>query len=199
MQVHPGRLTWFTYKSPIFRKENDLIQTSRELLFSMLIFRGVNIPIILLMDEILHQLIGSLSHCITTGFYTCQVVQDFFHQQYGASGIHIMFCFFSGFPWISWGLDLIYVNCALLKIPLKVTWPSENPPWMKRYLFIKNWHFPVCHVTFREGNCFFVRFFFRVEEWKVQWTKPKGSFKEKHGLMGWQEIIRKLYPRHLMF
>ena len=84
-----------------FRKENDLIQTSRELLFSMLIFRGVHIPIILLMDEILHQLIGSLSHCITTGFYTCQVVQDFFHQQYGASGIHIMFFVFShGFLWV---------------------------------------------------------------------------------------------------
>ena len=40
--VHPGRLTEGTYKSPMKRKENDLNQTSRV--------------------EILHQLIGSLSH-----------------------------------------------------------------------------------------------------------------------------------------
>ena len=33
------------------------------------------------MDKILHQLIGSLSHYLQ-GFYTSQVVQDFFHQQY---------------------------------------------------------------------------------------------------------------------
>ena len=36
---------------------------------------------ILLMEEILHQLIGSLSHYLYTRFYTSQVVQDFFHQQ----------------------------------------------------------------------------------------------------------------------
>ena len=36
---------------------------------------------ILLMEEILHQLIGRLSHCLWV-FYTSQVVQDFFHQQY---------------------------------------------------------------------------------------------------------------------
>ena len=35
---------------------------------------------ILLIEEILHQLICSLSHYF--GFYTSQVVQDFFHQQY---------------------------------------------------------------------------------------------------------------------
>ncbi len=33
------------------------------------------------MAEILHQLIGSLSHYLLR-FYTSQVVQDFFHQQY---------------------------------------------------------------------------------------------------------------------
>ena len=33
------------------------------------------------MEEILHQLIGSLSHH-SQGFFTSQVVQDFFHQQY---------------------------------------------------------------------------------------------------------------------
>ena len=37
---------------------------------------------ILLMVEILHQLIDSLSHYLYTGFYTSQVVQDFFHQLY---------------------------------------------------------------------------------------------------------------------
>ena len=37
--------------------------------------------VILLMEYILHQLIGSLSHYLH-GFYTSQVVQDFFHQQY---------------------------------------------------------------------------------------------------------------------
>ena len=36
---------------------------------------------LLLMEEILHQLIGSLSHFFT-GFYTSQVVHDFVHQQY---------------------------------------------------------------------------------------------------------------------
>ena len=35
---------------------------------------------LLLIEEILHQLIGSLSRF--TGVYTSQVVQDFFHQQY---------------------------------------------------------------------------------------------------------------------
>ena len=35
------------------------------------------------MEDILHQLIGSLSHySLFAGFYTSQVVQDFFHQQY---------------------------------------------------------------------------------------------------------------------
>ena len=37
---------------------------------------------ILLMDKILHQLIGSLSHYIFTRFYTYHAVQDFVHQQY---------------------------------------------------------------------------------------------------------------------
>ena len=36
---------------------------------------------LLLMEEILHQLIGSLSHYLQV-FFTSQVVQDFFHQQY---------------------------------------------------------------------------------------------------------------------
>ena len=35
------------------------------------------------MEEILHQLIGSLSHYLIWWFFTSQVVQDFFHQQYG--------------------------------------------------------------------------------------------------------------------
>ena len=33
------------------------------------------------MEEILHQLIGSLSHHLQCFFYKSQVVQDFFHQQ----------------------------------------------------------------------------------------------------------------------
>ena len=37
---------------------------------------------LLLMEEILHQLIGSLCIPLFTGFYTSQEVQDFFHQQY---------------------------------------------------------------------------------------------------------------------
>ena len=37
--------------------------------------------VLLLMAEILHQLMGSVSHCLYR-FYTSQVVQDFFHQQY---------------------------------------------------------------------------------------------------------------------
>ena len=36
---------------------------------------------ILLMEEIPHQLLGSISR-LFTGFYTWQEVQDFFHQQY---------------------------------------------------------------------------------------------------------------------
>ena len=43
--------------------------------------KSLSMGIILLMEEILRQLIGSLSQ-LFTGFYTCQVVQDFFHQQY---------------------------------------------------------------------------------------------------------------------
>ncbi len=34
------------------------------------------------MEEILHQLIGSLSHYLKYRIYTSQMVQDFFHQQY---------------------------------------------------------------------------------------------------------------------
>ena len=37
---------------------------------------------ILLMERILHQLVGRLSQYLYTGLYTSQVVQDFFHQQY---------------------------------------------------------------------------------------------------------------------
>jgi len=37
--------------------------------------------VLLLMEEILHQLICQKSHYIIVGFYTSQVVQDFFHQQ----------------------------------------------------------------------------------------------------------------------
>ena len=36
---------------------------------------------LLLIAEMLHQLIGSLSQYLQ-GFYTSQVMQDFFHQQY---------------------------------------------------------------------------------------------------------------------
>ena len=39
-----------------------------------------NMKVVLLMEEILHQLIGSLSHYLQ-GFCTSQVVQDFSHQQ----------------------------------------------------------------------------------------------------------------------
>ena len=45
-----------------------------------LLFTNPSLPVILLMAEILHQLIGSLSHYL--GFHTSQVVQDFSHQQY---------------------------------------------------------------------------------------------------------------------
>ena len=51
-----------------------------------------------LMEEILHQLVGSLSHYLQ-GFITSQVVQDFFHQRYDpnivcacVSGIDIFLC-----------------------------------------------------------------------------------------------------------
>ena len=37
---------------------------------------------LLLMEEILHQLISSLSHYLYTRFHTSLVVQDFSHQQY---------------------------------------------------------------------------------------------------------------------
>ena len=43
----------------------------------------IHIPleyVMLLMEEILHQLIGSLPLHVQ-GFFTFQVVQDFFHQQ----------------------------------------------------------------------------------------------------------------------
>ena len=43
----------------------------------------IHIPleyVILLMEEILHQLIGSLPQHLQ-GFFTSQVVHDFFHQQ----------------------------------------------------------------------------------------------------------------------
>jgi len=44
----------------------------------------------LLMEEILHQLVGSLSHCLH-GFYTSQLVQNFFHQQHVR--IRLVTCF----------------------------------------------------------------------------------------------------------
>ena len=37
--------------------------------------------VILLMEEIMHQLIGNWPHSVQ-GFYTSQVVEDFFHQQF---------------------------------------------------------------------------------------------------------------------
>ena len=43
---------------------------------------------ILMLEEILHQLIGTLSHYLYTGFYTSHVVQDFFHQQYDSTSIN---------------------------------------------------------------------------------------------------------------
>ena len=47
----------------------------------------------LLMAEILHQLIGSLSHYLQ-GFSTSQVVQDFFHQQkYQGSNDFLEVCY----------------------------------------------------------------------------------------------------------
>ena len=39
-EVHPGRLTAGTYKSPMKRKENDQNQTSMEFMFQPLIFQG---------------------------------------------------------------------------------------------------------------------------------------------------------------
>ena len=44
------------------------------------------------MAEILHQLIGSLSHYyLHTRFYTSQVVQGFFHQQYDRQFFNFLF------------------------------------------------------------------------------------------------------------
>ena len=70
------------------------------------------------MEEILHQLIGSLSHYLQ-GF-TFQVVQDFFHQRYDVKGAPFklrvgMFhesCFlFSGLSgWNFWGLGDYYLQ-----------------------------------------------------------------------------------------
>ena len=65
--------------------------------------------VILLMEEILHQLIGSLSHYLQ-GFHTCQVVLDFFHQQY-----HPLFC--------SNGWKLL--NCAKCEDPIE-WWQLSN-------------------------------------------------------------------------
>ena len=65
--------------------------------------------VILLMEEILHRLIGSLSHYLQ-GFHTCHVVQDFFHQQY-----HPFFC--------SNGSKLL--NCAKCEDPIE-WWQLSN-------------------------------------------------------------------------
>ena len=50
----------------------------------------IHFQVVLLMDKILHQLIGSLSHYLTR-FYTHQAVQDFVHQQYVSFGECIFF------------------------------------------------------------------------------------------------------------
>ena len=49
-----------------------------------------------------HQLIGKISHYLCTGFHTCQVVQDFFHQQYilGPKDYTDRILLDSGWDWI---------------------------------------------------------------------------------------------------
>ena len=46
--------------------------------------------VLLLMEEILHQLVGSWNPIYWQGFRHPQVVQDFFHQQYSFLGGHFM-------------------------------------------------------------------------------------------------------------
>ena len=86
-------------------------------LVESLLHKSENPPTRLLMEEILHQLIGRLSHCLQ-GFYTSQVVQDFFHQQYHwnvpqtlsylEGNPFILLCFGDIWfvcSWDSWGLE----------------------------------------------------------------------------------------------
>ena len=47
---------------------------------------------LLLMAEILHQFIGSLSHYIFIRFHTSQVVQEFSHQQYHCGFVLSNYC-----------------------------------------------------------------------------------------------------------
>ena len=63
--TNPKNRTSIAYKNPSV-EHND---TDRQ-------------QLILLMEEILHQLIDNFSDYLYTWFYRSQVVQDFFHQQY---------------------------------------------------------------------------------------------------------------------
>ena len=65
-------------------KDVDIMTTKKEIKCGNFLVSGV--LQVVLMEEILHQLIGSLP--LFTWFYTSLVVQDFFHQQWDVFLFH---------------------------------------------------------------------------------------------------------------
>ena len=79
MEVHPGRLTAGTYKSPMKRKENDLNQTSMIMFHVNL--QGCAVDGSEIQRE--NHLIWRIHHHLQDSvIHTSQTVQDFFHQPY---------------------------------------------------------------------------------------------------------------------
>ena len=80
------------------------------------------------MEETLHQLIGSLSHYLQD-FYTSQVVQDFFHQQYHEG---------------TFDKTLDSLPSTSYYMPLRKTYPDRTPAfgWFRTIagLTMKRWN-----------------------------------------------------------
>ena len=120
---------------------NEISFSRGRFLSSMLVFVGVTFEShrcntfqiyheILLMEGILHQ---SIWHLIPlfTGFYTSQVVQDFFHQQY----------YFIGLQQTSWYLVMCLTSCFRESFPHQkhtLAHPSDSSTHKKQV----NWERP---------------------------------------------------------
>ena len=98
------------------------------------------VSMILLMEEILHQLIGSLSdyfQCfINIYIYTSQVVQHFFHQQYE-------FVWMSNSLWMPCFVDLVrfWVPHCKNSIQMMFAWTvlQRNSTWVSLDMFSSYW------------------------------------------------------------
>ena len=80
----PGRTNFLLRGVDRMLKDVDIMTTKKEIKCGNFLVSGV--LQVVLMEEILHQLIGSLP--LFTWFYTSLVVQDFFHQQWDVFLFH---------------------------------------------------------------------------------------------------------------